>query len=143
MKSESYMEQARSVAARMTEGEDSTIYGSVRSATSQRAGSVASLGSGLAQHAKTIVNSMNNFNCNGLNERNGPLVNAEEVDDMHEVDTRFSGSERRSRSRTKISSKSPKKPSGRTERSRSHSKNRSFNTRSFREYSKSPQRIDV
>jgi hypothetical protein len=140
---EDYMSQARSFASKMQDGEEihdiSSLYGSVKSAATGKAGSVASLGSGLAQHAKTIVNSMNNFNCAALNERTGPLV-ASELDDVEiEVDS----SKRRSRSRTsKGYDKSPQKYSGDRLRSTSRTKP-SSTSRSFREYSRSPQRMDV
>jgi prefoldin subunit 5 len=55
-----------------------------RSSASQqhRANSVASLGSGLAIHAKKLVNSINDFNCNALNERNGLVTDDDNIDDL-------------------------------------------------------------
>jgi hypothetical protein len=82
------MEQARSFnhhnhhnrgggdARSAADGSETNMYGS-RSAG--RASSVASLSSGLAQQAKTIVNSMKDFNCNTANERNGSVGRAEAV----------------------------------------------------------------
>jgi hypothetical protein len=134
MKGEDFMDQARSINQRMgesrstTEGSDiNNLYGSMRSGN--RAGSVASIGSGLAQQAKTIVNSMKGFDCNAVNERNGPVVASElDGDEM-----RYEGGrDRRPRGGGTNSGKSY---------SRSSSRNKS--SRSFREYSKSPQRVDV
>lgn len=100
---ESYMNAARSFVS-----EDFP-----RSAS--RAGSVASLSSGLAQEAKRVVKSLNQFNCTTAPERTGAY------------------SEDRRRSRPKYST--PQRP-----RSASRSKPSS---RSFQDYSRSPQRMDV
>jgi hypothetical protein len=128
------MDQARNFNQRMgesrstTEGSDiNNLYGSVRSGGG-RTGSVASIGSGLAQQAKTIVNSMKGFDCNAANERNGPIVDSELIDE----EMRYGGRDRRPRGNGTNSGKSY---------SRSASRNKS--SRSFREYSKSPQRVDV
>jgi hypothetical protein len=111
------------------EGSDiNNLYGSMRSA-SGRPASVASIGSGLAQQAKTIVNSMKSFDCNAVNERNGPMMASE----MNGDEMRYEGRDRKPRGGgTNSSSKSY---------SRSASRNKS--SRSFRDYSKSPQRVDV
>jgi len=82
---ESYMEQARSFAGKTSEkSEDDhqeahSVFGSVRSFnTPGKAASVASFGSGLAQQARTIVTQhLNQFNCNGMNDRTGPIVDSE------------------------------------------------------------------
>ena len=75
MKGEQYLEQARSAASKWTnesrEGEDDFMGGYEGSKTrSSNTGSVASLGSGLAQQARTLVGS---FSCAGMNERSGVL----------------------------------------------------------------------
>lgn len=68
------MEQARSVASKFQEQRmDDRTFESLRSVKSNGAGSVASLGSGLAQQARTLVGS---FAC-GNNERTGGIVAAE------------------------------------------------------------------
>lgn len=120
---EQYMDQARSFASKMTEDEHndmSTMYGSVKSGRSNAAGSVASIGSGLAQQAKTLVNTMNNFNCGGMNERSTM------EEDLNDLDTPYQDRSRRS---------------SRTPASRSRSATRKGSR--FREYSRSPQRVDV
>ena len=136
VRGEDYMDQARNFNQRglgdsrsTTDGSDiNNLYGSMRSG-SGRPASVASIGSGLAQQAKTIVNSMKSFDCNAVNERNGPMMTSE----MNGDEIRYEGRDRRPRGGgTNSSSKSY---------SRSASRNKS--SRSFREYSKSPQRVDV
>ena len=132
MKGEGYMDQARSFSSRLndtplqstgTDDNDMSMFGSVKSHAS-KANSVASLGSGLAQHARTIVTSMNNnFNCNNLNERNGPVVN-NELSELREVDRRG-------------------RQAAASFDSRPRSRSRSKASRSYREYSRSPQRVDV
>jgi hypothetical protein len=133
------MEQARSFnhhnhhnrgggdARSAADGSETNMYGS-RSAG--RASSVASLSSGLAQQAKTIVNSMKDFNCNTANERNGSVVTSDQADGEMRYE---GGRDRRPRGGGTNSGKSPY--------SRSSSRNKS--SRSFRDYSKSPQRVDV
>jgi hypothetical protein len=140
VKGEDYMDQARNLnfnqqrgvgdSRSTAEGSDiNNLYGSMRSG-SGRPASVASIGSGLAQQAKTIVNSMKSFDCNAVNERNGSMMTS----DMGDNEMRYEGGrDRRPRGGgTNSSSKST---------SRSASRNKS--SRSFREYSKSPQRVDV
>jgi hypothetical protein len=128
MKTDGYLDQARSFSSRLLDGQtDGDIhtdtFGSVKSHSSNKAGSVASLGSGLAQHARTIVSTMNsNFNCSNLNERNGPVVQSE-LSELRDVDPR---------GRQSASFRQG-------ERSRSRSKS----SKSFRQYSRSPQRLDV
>jgi hypothetical protein len=78
-KGEMYLEQARSnmeeSAKWHTEDGNITLdsIGSRRSGP----GSVASLSSGLAQQARTIVQSVGNFNCAGLNETNVTVDNTD------------------------------------------------------------------
>ena len=133
MKADGYMDHARSLASRLNEsyhheeGDGSTMFSSVKSHAS-KANSVASLGSGLAQHARTIVTSMNNLNCNSVNDRN---VVDNELSELHE------------RGRTPSKAKTPQTTTT-TSRSRSRSAARSHTSRTFQEsYSRSPQRVDV
>jgi hypothetical protein len=128
-----------------------SLYGSMRSAAAAgRPASVASLSSGLAQHAKTLVNSMKDFNCNGSNDRNDPIVE----DELQE--------RKSAPPRGRLDGKPPP-PAGLAaglsisasgSSSASHSRYNSYNnfdrskptptsSRSFREYSKSPQRVDI
>ncbi|GKZ01396.1 hypothetical protein MPSEU_001090400 [Mayamaea pseudoterrestris] len=151
MKGEKYMDQARQFAARLNDSDMdmSTIYGSVKSGTSGRANSVASLGSGLAQQAKTIVNSVNSsFNCANLNERSGQ--NAHDLNGDDALDIPFDRSrsmERTSdttgtseRSRTPAQTRTP----GTKDRSRTPVATRTPATsKAYQDYSRSPQRIDV
>jgi hypothetical protein len=132
---EDYMDQARTFnqqrigdTSRSTaEGSDiNNLYGSMRSGGGGggRPASVASIGSGLAQQAKTIVNSMKDFNCNAVNERNGgPVVGSEQT---------YEGRDRR-----------PRGGGTNTGKTYSRSASRTKSSRSFREYSRSPQRVDV
>jgi hypothetical protein len=80
MQGEHYMEQARLVANRINEQriEDRT-FDSLRSVKSTGPGSVASLGSGLAQQARSLVGS---FACAGNNDRSGGVV-AAEISESH------------------------------------------------------------
>ena len=94
------MEQARAISSKWTSerrdaDEDVTMNMTFDSTGSRNrtAGSVVSIGSGLAQSARQIVGS---FNCAGLNERSGPLVESE-GDDPVLVRQSFSSSSRESR----------------------------------------------
>jgi hypothetical protein len=152
-KNEKYLEQARSFVSKVgSEDERNTsdlaaVYGSVRSGVQEKAGSVVSGVSGLAQHAKTIVSQMNQFNCTGLNERNnGSVFDDEEEDDddggpdestIGDLDSRFDSKHRHHTLRSQDSSSTNSTPQ--QQRSRSQTKA----SRSFREYSKSPKRVDV
>jgi len=119
--------------------------------TPSKTGSVASFGSGLAQQAKTLVHTMNAFNCNALNERTGfsstPFSSGEsqqqsagpfgDADDElpYEAPRRTTPA----RGRTPV-------PRGRSASGAAGTANGSSHrptSRSFREYSKSPQRVDV
>lgn len=152
-KNERYMEQARSFATKGSSEDErhphdmAAIYGSMRFGVQEKAGSVVSGVSGLAQHAKTIVSQMNQFNCAGLNDRNGSVFDEDDDDDdddggqeestLGELDSRYDSKDRhhpplsqRSQDSTSTSS-TPQQ-----HRSRSHTKvNRSF--------SKSPKRVDI
>ena len=141
---EDYMEQARANYASKNSGGSGSFheqFNSLRSQTSGvRAGSVASMGSGIALHAKKLVNSLNDFNCNSTAA--GSAVN-----DSHE-ELRRSSSNRKSPkkptfggapntpARSTASHLSSATPSSNRLRSKSSS-------RSFQEYSKSPKRMDV
>lgn len=127
-KGEDFLDQARFTASHLHPADIS-----MRSGGSQRAGSVASLGSGLAVHAKKLVNSINDFNCNALNERNSDTVG-----DMLDTEDDYHSDLRVSRSPSQRSSP----------RSRSHSSRGSSNrvpsSRSYKEqYARSPQRMDL
>ena len=127
-KGEDFMDQARYSASNLHPADMS-----MRSGGSQRAGSVASLGSGLAIHAKKLVNSINDFNCNALNERNNDAVM-----DMADMEDTYHGERRGARSPSQRSS-----PRSRSHSSRSTS-NRVPSSRSYKEqYAKSPQRMDL
>mmetsp|Transcript_19388 Transcript_19388/g.36613 ORF Transcript_19388/g.36613 Transcript_19388/m.36613 type:complete len:649 (-) Transcript_19388:63-2009(-) len=127
-KGEDFMDQARFSASNLHPADMS-----MRSGGSQRAGSVASLGSGLAIHAKKLVNSINDFNCNALNERNNDAVM-----DMAGMEDNYHGDRRGARSPTQRSS-----PRSLSHSSRSSS-NRIPSSRSYKEqYAKSPQRMDL
>ncbi len=89
-RADGYMDQARSFASRMSENvgheeqshEVPSLFGSVKNfSTPAKAASVASFSSGLAQQAKTLVSQMNSFNCSTMNERTGPTVASEIVED--------------------------------------------------------------
>lgn len=141
MKSENYIDHARSLASRLNEGyhheegDGSTMFGSSKSHAS-KANSVASLGSGLAQHARTIVTSMNNFNCNSMNDRNAPVVD-NELSELHERGRTPLQAAKSSQTTTTTATTS-------ASRSRSRSAARSHTSRTFQEsYSRSPQRVDV
>src|SRR3569832_2111810 len=128
---EHYMEQARSFVrgaaangglAFDNEEHDMSAMYSIKT-TPSKTGSVASFGSGLAQQAKTLVSTMNNFNCTALNERTGSTMEDELVDaDMQQRRHPHFGN------------------GSAVNRGRSTSASRK-SSRSFREYSKSPQRV--
>ena len=144
MKGENYMDHARQFASRLNDSDMdmSAIYGSVKSGTSGRAGSVASLGSGLAQQAKTIVNSMNNFNCANLNERTGQAMNDFgggmdiPFDRSRSMDRSAASTER---SRTPTATRTP----GTVERSRTPVTSRTPGSKAYQDYTRSPQRVDI
>jgi hypothetical protein len=119
---EDYMDRARSFTSRMHDDADaSTMYGSVRSAASGRPGSVASSASKLAEHAKTLVSSMNsNFNCAG----SSPYHTHERHATPDNVHVQYAGDRSRQQQRTPPRSRTP-------------------TSRSYREFSRSPQRVDV
>lgn len=131
MSSEKYMEHARVAASRIhrnqSRDDDDTAFDSVRS-RGTGAGSVASIGSGLAQSARTIAGS---FNCAGVNDRSAVLLETELSDEQ-------SGEERRSRSaprspRRHSSDRSASASSRPSQASSRGSSRRSSDRRSFRE----------
>ena len=142
MKDDLYMEQSQSFSSHDDHNDMSTMYGeSVKSGHSGgHPPSVASLGSGLAQQAKTLVNTMNNFNCAGFNERNGSAMyggDGGDADGDMPYDANRSASARKHR--TPVGSSSSRQRG----RSASAGRNSKAGSRSFRQYSKSPQRIDI
>lgn len=152
----------RSVASQShqsTTEDDFHGYSSMKSSVS-RAGSHASLGSGLANHARSIVGS---FSCAGGNQRSGGIVAQElaegrdaEIRDMafrHDSgmrdrrrtsDSKRSGSHKinMSYSDRSFSEYSQSTGARRTPQSVASGSTRSKSSRSFREYSRSPQRVD-
>lgn len=143
-KNEKYMEQARSFATKASSEDErhdmAAMYGSVRSGVQEKAGSVVSSVNGFAQHAKTIVSQMNQFNCTGLNERNGSVFDDDddegdpEESTIGDLDSRFDSKHVLSQDSNSTASTTPQQ-----RQSRSQTKP----SRSFREYSKSPKRVDV
>jgi hypothetical protein len=141
VQSEGSMDHARSMSYRTMEDGggaaayhhsndmSSTMYGSVKSAAS-KAETVASGVSGLAQQARSLV--MNsNFNCAGGSSNSGsPLHNN---NDENETTTALEMEHESSRSAAR-----GRRPPASQERSRSRSKNGRF-----REYSRSPHRVDI
>jgi len=141
MKNEHYLDQSRSFSRNEADDHnDMSMYGSVKSSMSAgRASSVASLGSGLAQQAKTIVSSMNNLNCTAFNNDRQQSAMMDEPPEFGPAsgdmpyDARTPGS----------GSRDPNQRTPGTNRGRSTSASRTRSSRSFRQYSKSPQRVDV
>jgi hypothetical protein len=121
---------------------DNSFYGSVKQAAAGRAGSVASLGSGLAQHAKTVVNSLNSFNCNAMNERSSPAASPEV--DIERRRNHPSGTPNRGHHyRDTPSAASALSKARSSTRNSAHGQHNRPSSRTFREYSKSPHRMDV
>jgi hypothetical protein len=168
--SEAYLDQARSFVSKMTIDEElnqsndfGTVYGSVRSGVQGKAGSVVSGVSGLAQHAKTLVSQMNNFNCTAINERNNGSVVDDEDDyvdgndesTMQGTDSRYESkklgaSRGRQYHQPPVSQRSQDSNTSTILSGSDHhqhpndrSRSRTKQSRSFREYSKSPKRVDV
>jgi hypothetical protein len=120
----SYLGQAKSF------NEHHSVYDSVKSVASGKAETVASGVSGLAAQARTIV--MNtSFNCAAPNSNST----------SHDDDSLYHASSpsRLGRTSGHQQQQQQQPPRSTGERSRSRSKN----SRSFREYSRSPQRVDV
>ncbi|CAB9510585.1 expressed unknown protein [Seminavis robusta] len=170
-----YLDHARSALAsqqqRVNSEEETETYGfsTIRSTVS-RAGSHASLGSGLANHARSIVGS---FSCAGGNVRSGGVI-AQELAENRDAEIREmafrhdSGKRDRDRRRSSngdkrnahsismsysdrsvTASEAQSQSTGgqqqqnrRTPHSVASGSTRSKSSRSFREYSRSPQRVD-
>jgi hypothetical protein len=166
----SYLDNARSALAsqqqRANSEEDASYGHSNIKSTASRAGSHVSIGSGLANHARTIVGS---FSCAGGNARSGGVVaqelaenrNAEIREMAFRHDTGMRDRERRRHGdkrssgqslsmsysdRSFSASEAHSQSTGGQNRSTPHSvasgSTRSKSSRSFREYSRSPQRVD-
>jgi hypothetical protein len=142
--SEAYLEQARSFASRVNESftDDHDMYGSVKSTASGRAGSVASGVNSLAQQARTIVHTMNSsFNCAHMStsDLQNEVVVDDDENEIRDMDIRYE-------SKSTTATPSQRNLRGDDPVSRERSRSRSKNTtpsRSFRQYSKSPHRVDV
>lgn len=144
----SVMEDSRSLsqrlAARSTEDDGASGYSSTRGRDSVRRGeSVASLGSGLAQHARTLVGS---FACTGINERTGGVLATELSEGRQDGQDEWRESRRRSNSapRNNDNSNSKSKFPSSSEQQRyesDYTNGGSGKPRSFRDHS--PRRVDV
>lgn len=168
----SYLDHARSALASQqqrakSEEDESYGYANNIKSTASRAGSHASIGSGLANHARTIVGS---FSCAGGNARSGGVVEQELAENrdaeiremafrhdsggMRDRERRRHGDRRSSGQSLSMSysdrsfsaSEAQSQSTGGQNRSTPHSvasgSTRSKSSRSFREYSRSPQRVD-
>ncbi len=91
------MDEARSVSQQLRGiDEDSAGFHSSNSNVPRTRGgeSIASLGSSMAQHARTLVGQ---FNCAGLNERSGPVVASEATEGREDGYQRHGDTEWRDR----------------------------------------------
>jgi hypothetical protein len=117
--------------------------------------SVASLGSGLAQHARSLVGS---FACSGVNQRTGGVLATElaeggddgrDMDNGYGRDPEWRDDRRRSNSapRNSRTMSAHNRPTGervpRDQSLRTSGLQQNSNARSFRDYSHSPQRVDI
>ncbi|KAL7564134.1 hypothetical protein ACA910_021109 [Epithemia clementina (nom. ined.)] len=116
--------------------------------TNSRTGSVASLGSGIAVHAKRLVNSIHDFNCNS--DRAADQQVRQEIQDMakHSHAQRSVGAPSKSPHRNNAAAIPGSTRTNTMSSSSNHNHNNNNNnsgasSRSFREYSKSPKRMDV
>lgn len=140
IRNEGYMEQARAFAAKTHDSDEpydisSSMYGSVRSAAS-KAETVVSGVSGFAQQARSIV--MNSsFNCASAGGLSGADANDDDDDDDDEYDE--------DNAETKYEKSAPPSavaPRGRSTKERPRSRPKANNGR-FKEYSRSPHRVDI
>lgn len=172
MNGSTYLDHARSALAsqqqRVRDEEDTYAGYSVRSSASRAGSHAGSLGSGLANHARSIVGS---FACAGGNLRSGGAV-AQELAEHRDAEIREmafrhdSGSRDRDRrggrrqsgnqsisqsysDRSFSSESQSQTPRGQPRINTNHTPHsvasgsvRSKSSRSFREYSRSPQRVD-
>ena len=114
------------------------------SSAASRTGSVASLGSGIAVHAKKLVNTIHDFNCNGDHMANDQI--RDEMQDMAKKShaQRSVGQQVANKSPHRNKQQQQGTPHSAT-RGTSSTRNQGggASSRSFREYSKSPKRMDV
>jgi hypothetical protein len=123
---EDLLDQARSSASNWHPADVSMRSGG----SSHKPASVASLGNGLAIHAKKLVNSINDFNCNAMNERNEVSMDTAEMDAG-----RFSPTSRRGNRSS---------PRARNPSRRHNSTNKApASSRAYKDFARSPQRMDL
>jgi hypothetical protein len=143
LKDNSYLDEARSLSMGLTSKseEDNDFhrggsYDTHRSGRGPRSGveSVASLGSGLAQHARSLVGS---FACSGINERTGGVLAAELAEGREDGERYGRDPERRDRRRN--SNGSPRTENRHLSYDRSHDSTKYSNDTSYGSKS-SPQR---
>jgi hypothetical protein len=146
------LDDARSMSQRLAPDDDihSTNAAFSRSTSRRGVESVASLGSGLAQQARSLVGS---FACSGINEHTGGVLASELAAERREDANRqrYEKNEWRDRRRSSSTPRSnddtPRSNDGRSEHNdytpshSGHGKNN--NSRSFRDYSNTPRRVDV
>jgi hypothetical protein len=139
---EDYWEQARSVASAHLPSNlsmKSSNGGGGNSQYHNRAGSVASLGSGLAVHAKKLVSSLNDLNCNSLNERTGGGMHMDTAEDLDPAHYRSNPILRKGTSTSSRSS-----PRGRSRSTRSAAKSPASSRAYQQDYNGiTPPRMDV
>ena len=139
-------------------GSSSHRSGVGSSVAASRSGSVASLGSGIAIHAKKLVNSIHDFNCNS--EQAGTLQVEDEIQQLRSSGSGGSqqhryrsggggggigmGTPHSSRSISSANSRVITATRSTTSTNTPNNHNATAtSSRSFREYSKSPKRMDV
>jgi hypothetical protein len=140
------MEDSRTIsqrlAARSAEDDGASGYSSTRGRDSVRRGeSVASLGSGLAQHARSLVGS---FACTGNNERTGSVLATELAEGRQDGQNEWRESRRRSNSAPRNNENGKSNLTSSSEQQRydsDYTNGGSGKPRSFREFS--PRRVDV
>jgi hypothetical protein len=127
-----FLDDARNIAHRLAPDDDihSAYAGSSRSTSRRGVESVASLGSGLAHHARSLVGS---FTCAGINEHTGGVLASELAAERREDANRQRYDKNEWRDRRRSSSA----PRGNNDGANVDQ------SRSFRDHSKIPQRVDV
>ena len=91
------MDEARNASQQLRGNDDEGLQSSSSNMNTQRprrAESIASLGSSMAQHARTLVGQ---FNCAGLNERSGPILDTELMEGREDGHQRYGDKEWRDR----------------------------------------------
>jgi hypothetical protein len=133
LKDNSYLDEARSLSMGLTSKSEED---NDRSGRGPRSGveSVASLGSGLAQHARSLVGS---FACSGINDRTGGVLAAELAEGREDGERYGRDPERRDRRRN--SNGSPRTENRHLSYDRSHDSTKYSNDTSYGSKS-SPQR---